>query len=169
MTQSWFSVCQKGVFGPYFPHQMAWWVLGCSVGSVTPSAHCLGGRALPSRGVMDLAWWCSGVNRAKADPFGQKRLVFGPSLRFRKAIEPSFKGQGYEANSYLTCHPNFNKVLVSLLYQLAVFPFQGWDLTRSSVGLYNSRMPLVERKSSSLGAAWPEDCGLEEMVAVLQG
>lgn len=100
MTQSWFSVCQKGVFGPYFPHQMAWWVLGCSVGSVTPSAHCLGGRALPSQGVMDLAWWCSGVNRAKADTFGQKRLVFGPSLRFRKAIEPSFKGQGYEANSY---------------------------------------------------------------------
>lgn len=73
-----------------------------------------------------------------------------------------------EANSYLTCHPNFNKVLVSLLYQLALFPFHGWGLTRSSVGLYNSRMPLVERKSSALGAAWPEDCGLEEMVAVLQ-
>ena len=110
-----------------------------------------------------------GKQRTKTDPFGQKRLVFGPSLRFRKAIESSFKGQGYEANSYLTCHPNFNKVLVSLLYQLALFPFQGWDLTRSSVGLYNSRMPLVERKFSALGAAWPEDRGLEEMVAVLQG
>lgn len=83
-------------------------------------------------GKMGLAWWCCGVNKEQIlTHLDRKDLCLGRAYASGRLSSPHLRDED-KANSYLTCHPNFNKVLVSLLYQLALFPSHSWDLTRSS-------------------------------------
>lgn len=157
------SQCARRSFWPIFSSPDGLVGAGVFCGLCYSIAHCLGGRVLPARGMMDLAWGCSGVNREqKLTHLDRKDLCLGRAYASGRQLSPHLRNK--DMRQILTWPGP-----VSLLYQQALFPFQGWGLTRPSVGRYDSRMPLVERKSSALGAAWPEDCGLEDMVAVLQG
>lgn len=169
MTQSWFGVCQKGVFGSCFPLQKAWWVLGCSVGPVAPSLCTLPGRKSTScTGKMDLAWGGSGVSKEQTlTHLDRKDLCLGRAYASGRLLSPHLRDED-KANSYLTCHPNFNKVLVSLLYQLALFPSHSWDLTRSSQLVCITLGCPSSRESPLRWELLGQRIGLEDMIAVLQ-
>ena len=126
------SECARKEFLARLPLQTAWWVLGCSVGSVTPSLCTLpGGRALPARGRWTWPGEVLGLAKNTHRPIWTEETCVWAELTHQEGCRALIRDEG-KANSYLTCHPNFNEVPVSLLSQLALFPSHSWDLTRSS-------------------------------------